>query len=78
MSTLNKFERIYLAVLQGELRPGPDFCHWDLAGKNGWTVAHHAAQCRKLPAGFKHWGLADNKGRTVAEVALAHRAKTAA
>jgi hypothetical protein len=31
-----------------------------------------------LPAGFKHWGLADNKGRTVAEVALAHRAKTAA
>jgi hypothetical protein len=46
----------------------PDnFDRWELADKDGWTVAHEAASLGKLPPGFSRLDLADNKGRTVAQ-----------
>ena len=47
----------------------PDFDGWDLADKDGWTVAHKAAIFGHLPPGFDGWDLADKNGWTVAHAA---------
>jgi hypothetical protein len=47
----------------------PDFDRWELAYKDGRTVAHVAAWRGHLPPNFDRWELADKDGRTVAQVA---------
>jgi hypothetical protein len=47
----------------------PGFDQWDLADKDGWTLAHWAVMPGRLPPGFNQWRLADKKGLTVAELA---------
>jgi hypothetical protein len=49
-----------------------DFNDWDLANKEGWTVAHAAASEGWLPKGFNQWELADCDGWTVAHEAATH------
>ncbi|MHB8355059.1 MAG: hypothetical protein ACYDCF_11575, partial [Burkholderiales bacterium] len=46
-----------------------DFKQWDMAEKDGWTVAHIAAEYGHLPADFKQWAMTNNRGWTVAHVA---------
>jgi hypothetical protein len=47
----------------------PDFDQWELAGENGWTVAHSAAEYGHLPKAFDRWNLAVCNGWTVAHEA---------
>lgn len=49
-----------------------DFDKWDLADRDGWTVAHVAAACGHLPADFDKWDITDGRGWTVAHVAAEH------
>jgi hypothetical protein len=42
---------------------------WDWADDKGWTVAHEAANHRKLPEDFDRWEL-EKEGKTVAAVVL--------
>lgn len=58
---------IFEAARKGKLPP--DFDRWDLADKDGWTVAHITAQKHQLPLGFNRWRLVDIAGRSVAQVA---------
>jgi hypothetical protein len=46
-----------------------DFDQWELADKDGWTVAHQAAYYGHLHGTSDLWGLADKDGWTVAHVA---------
>lgn len=46
----------------------PDFNQWDLADKNGWTVAHVVAEHGILPPDFNQWSLKGKDGRTVADI----------
>jgi hypothetical protein len=53
------------------------FDQWDLADKNGSTVAHLAAELGLLPENFDQWDLADNDGETVRDVYERWRAANA-
>lgn len=54
-------------AMLGKLPEG--FDRWDLADKDGWSLAHEAAKYGTLPEGFDGWDLADKSGRTVRQVA---------
>ena len=45
-----------------------DFNQWELADKDGWTVAHEVAAHGYLPNDFQLWDLTDKEGRTVRKV----------
>ena len=62
-------------AMLGKLPKG--FDGWDLADKEGWSLAHEAAKWGTLPEGFFQWDLADKNGKTVRQVAE-ERAKTLA
>jgi hypothetical protein len=46
-----------------------DFDQWTLANENGWSAAHCAATCGRLPVDFNQWDIADANGRTVGHTA---------
>ena len=46
-----------------------DFDQWQIADKEGWTIAHEAAYFDHLPLDFDQWDLMDDHfGLTVSEV----------
>jgi hypothetical protein len=60
-------KKLFMLARDGLLRKG--FNLWELADKNGWTVAHEAAKYGRLPKGFDQWELTDKDGWTVAHAA---------
>jgi hypothetical protein len=50
------------------------FNQWDLANKDGWSVAHSAAYCGNLPSHFTQWELMSwNNGNSVSVAHVAAR-----
>ena len=64
----NYCHNVATVAIEADTLPA-DFDRWDLADKNGWTVAHEAAEQCALPEGFDQWHLTNNEGWTVAHVA---------
>jgi len=46
------------------------FTDWRLADKDGWSLAHEAADAKILPDDFDDWLIATNTGYTVVEVCI--------
>ena len=75
----NGIDRITVAhyvIFWGHRLP-EDFDQWDLADKNGDTVAHLAAGLGLLPENFDQWGLVNMDGVTVRDVYDEWRARNA-
>jgi hypothetical protein len=62
---MNKDYDMYAKYTKENVLP-TGFDRWELADKDGWTVAHIAAWRGHLPDNFDQWDMADKDGATVA------------
>jgi hypothetical protein len=68
MEEHDKYDEYKRSAIDGTLPV--DFDEWSIANREGFTVAHVAAQYGHLPADFSQWELADKDGWTVAHMAV--------
>ena len=71
MAYNSSFDAIIESLSSG--RRAPNDREMTVADEEGWTVAHHWAQRKRLPLDFPHWELRDKDGWTVAHAAAQSR-----